>query len=511
MEHNGNVVGLSVNGDSASNNTAAFGGIVGVQGGHAGDNCSVLSPGDCNTYEHTQSEISAQEILGADSDGDKLIIPTKAQNDNNEGADDVNLRNLKTEILDPCNFTTDIREISTNDKILLENQPYGDEICENGGDEENSPIFIDTDGMSDGKSRVMPMEKPLQISKKKKVSDAIRVQKILEELSTKSLLPEQVLGGRYKRQKICSEARTLLLQYAKEISSAILEESCILARHRKSKELNIADVKLIFGNLYLAYLDVSMIASSSIFFLFSEYSLFVTPSFFSFIPLITGKKFDINVSGYQLRASRLSASAALAEDEEEVEAANTLASTCPTVTESPVMKVDEPIKPITEEVEEVREVKKENRDEFEKTDQVPLTDVSGEVQELNDSGSYMREEATQASQFSISFSSQNSQQESQPMDELGGSCMREEATQASQFSISFSAQNSQQESQPMDELGGSCMREEATQASQFSISFSAQNSQQESQPMDELGDAVAKTFNGYDNSVSNSSYVTQDT
>ena len=477
MEHNGNAMGLSVNGDSASNNTATFGGIVGVQGGHAGDNCPVSSPGDCNTYEHTQSEILAPEILGADSNGDKLIIPSKAQNEKNEGADDVNLRNLKTEILDPCNLTTDIHEISTNDHILLEHQPHGEEICENGGDEENGPIFIDTDRMSDGKSRVMPMEKPLQISKKKKVSDAIRVQKILEELSTKSLLPEQVLGGRYKRQKICSEARTLLLQYAKEISSAILEESCILARHRKSKELNIADVKLIFGNLYLAYLDVSMIASRSNFSLFSEYSFFVTPSFFSFIPLITGKKFDINVSGYQLRASRLSASAVLAEDEEEVEAVNSLASACTTFIKSPVIKVDEPTKSITEEVEEVKEVKKENREEFEEADLVPLADVSGEVQELNDSGSYVREEATQASQFSISFS----------------------------------AQNSQQESQPMDVLGGSYVREETTQASQFSISFSAQNSQQESQPMDELGDAVAKTFNGYDNSVSNSSYVTQDT
>ena len=63
----------------------------------------------------------------------------------------------------------------------------------------------------------------------------------------------------------------------------------------------------------------------------------------------------------------------------------------------------------------------------------------------------------------------------------------------------------------MDELGGSYLREEATQASQFSISFSAQNSQQESQPMDELGGGVEETFNRYDNSVSNSSYVTQDT
>ena len=90
-------------------------------------------------------------------------------------------------------------------------------------------------------------KKPKEAPKKKIVSDAIRVQKVLEELSTKSLLPEQVSGGRYKRQRISSDARALFLDYARELSSAILEESCLLAKHRNSKELQIADVKLIFG------------------------------------------------------------------------------------------------------------------------------------------------------------------------------------------------------------------------------------------------------------------------
>jgi histone H3/H4 len=73
------------------------------------------------------------------------------------------------------------------------------------------------------------------------------VQKVLEELSAKHSGPDQASGARYKRQKISNDARSLILEYAKELSSAILEESCLLAKHRNSKELITADIKLIFG------------------------------------------------------------------------------------------------------------------------------------------------------------------------------------------------------------------------------------------------------------------------
>ena len=475
MEHNGDGMVLSINSDSVSGNSDASREIIGIQSAYAGDNDSVLNTGDCNTYEQTQSEIFAPEVHAADLNGKVSMMPITTVNLESKGADDVNLSNLKTEIPDRYNLNADIHEISTNNKILLEHQPSGDKIHGNVDGEETTSILLDAEGISDDKARVMPMEKPLQISKKKKVPDAIRVQKVLEELSTKSLMPDQVLGGRYKRQKICSEARTLLLQYAKEISSAILEESCILARHRKSKELNIADVKLIFGNIFLAssgcFHDCIWFTQKNCFRTLHNFVIF------SYLPLVTGKKFDINVSGYQLRASRLSVSAAPVEDEEEVEAVITLGAACTASTESPVTLIDEPRKSITEEVEIVEEAEEEDKKENDSADRVMPADLSGEKQEPDDSISYVREEATQASQFSISFSAQNSQQESQPMDELGGSYLREEATQASQFSISFSAQNSQQESQPMDELGG----------------------------------GVEETFNRYDNSVSNSSYVTQDT
>lgn len=87
----------------------------------------------------------------------------------------------------------------------------------------------------------------VSLLKKKKVCDVLRVQKVLEELSARSAPPEHVHAARYKKQKIANDARMLLLEYARELSSAILEESCLLAKHRKSKELLIPDLKLIFG------------------------------------------------------------------------------------------------------------------------------------------------------------------------------------------------------------------------------------------------------------------------
>jgi histone H3/H4 len=90
-------------------------------------------------------------------------------------------------------------------------------------------------------------EKPPEAATKKRVCDIVRVQKVLEELSAKHSGPDQASGARYKRQKISNDARSLILEYAKELSSAILEESCLLAKHRNSKELITADIKLIFG------------------------------------------------------------------------------------------------------------------------------------------------------------------------------------------------------------------------------------------------------------------------
>lgn len=96
---------------------------------------------------------------------------------------------------------------------------------------------------------ILPVNPTSIENKNKRISDTIRVQKVLDELSAKSALPDKLITGRYKRQKINNDARVLLLQYAHDVTSAILEESCLLTKHRNSKELNIADVKLIFGKI----------------------------------------------------------------------------------------------------------------------------------------------------------------------------------------------------------------------------------------------------------------------
>jgi histone H3/H4 len=123
------------------------------------------------------------------------------------------------------------------------------------GDEERAPsddtaALFDQPKIEDNiteQNKAKTDEKPPEAATKKRVCDIVRVQKVLEELSAKHSGPDQASGARYKRQKISNDARSLILEYAKELSSAILEESCLLAKHRNSKELITADIKLIFG------------------------------------------------------------------------------------------------------------------------------------------------------------------------------------------------------------------------------------------------------------------------
>ncbi len=98
---------------------------------------------------------------------------------------------------------------------------------------------------SDAADEQLP--KQSKVLRNKKIIDTFRIQKILEDLSAKTAMTYKVPNGKHKRQKICPDAGVLLLQYAQEISSAILEESCVLAKHRNAKELSISDVKMIFG------------------------------------------------------------------------------------------------------------------------------------------------------------------------------------------------------------------------------------------------------------------------
>lgn len=116
-------------------------------------------------------------------------------------------------------------------------------------EQSNQSNHADSSDMTIAMSEIIVDKLSVDVSllKKKKVCDVLRVQKVLEELSARSAPPEHVHAARYKKQKIANDARMLLLEYARELSSAILEESCLLAKHRKSKELLIPDLKLIFG------------------------------------------------------------------------------------------------------------------------------------------------------------------------------------------------------------------------------------------------------------------------
>ena len=117
---------------------------------------------------------------------------------------------------------------------------HGAEQCDQFHRSDSSDIAV-------AMSEIIVDKLSMDVSKKKRVCDVLRVQKVLEELSARSGVLEHVTAARYKKQKIANDARMLLLDYARELSSAILEESCLLAKHRKSKELLIPDLKLIFG------------------------------------------------------------------------------------------------------------------------------------------------------------------------------------------------------------------------------------------------------------------------
>ena len=122
----------------------------------------------------------------------------------------------------------------------MDMETHGAEQCDQFHRSDSSDIAV-------AMSEIIVDKLSMDVSKKKRVCDVLRVQKVLEELSARSGVLEHVTAARYKKQKIANDARMLLLDYARELSSAILEESCLLAKHRKSKELLIPDLKLIFG------------------------------------------------------------------------------------------------------------------------------------------------------------------------------------------------------------------------------------------------------------------------
>ena len=382
MSNNDDDITHSIKNDSICQNMVALSEAINLETRIGAFNDLVLKPENMNTTEETTSTISFQ--IGnycADSNGALIKCAVMTHEVESRGASDVIRVTPATEVTNVYSSTdgtqsTSICNIPSDKKVPNE--------CAND-------IMPETEEMKIVTAEEITNEKPLQVSKKKKVSDIVRVQKVLEDLSTKSLLPEQVLGVKYKRQKMGSEARTLLLEYAKEISSAILEESCILAKHRKSKEMNISDVKLIFGNDYWFLLDFCTNACTQLILISfdSSHNSLSPPSSLFPLSCVLGKKFGIDISGYQLRSNRLSASAVLAkeeEEEEEEEAVKVDVATTTASTEVPVIKIDETSKPVEEVASVVKVDKKEEEnlneeEEGVETEAQPAdTEISGEEQ-----------------------------------------------------------------------------------------------------------------------------------
>jgi histone H3/H4 len=65
------------------------------------------------------------------------------------------------------------------------------------------------------------------------------------------LLVSQLQSNTQKPNNLDERALLLLTSYIKEISSAIIEQSVLVARHRKSNKVEADDVSLILGSLII--------------------------------------------------------------------------------------------------------------------------------------------------------------------------------------------------------------------------------------------------------------------
>jgi transcription initiation factor TFIID subunit TAF12 len=84
--------------------------------------------------------------------------------------------------------------------------------------------------------------------KRKRIPDSARLESVIVDLSAKSGLSEDPSCRKSKRFVMDTEAASLVMDYAQEMSGAIVEEACLLARHRGDSKLSINDIKMIFGN-----------------------------------------------------------------------------------------------------------------------------------------------------------------------------------------------------------------------------------------------------------------------
>ena len=98
-----------------------------------------------------------------------------------------------------------------------------------------------------GKQTAVPNFYNSTEKKRKLITCQDRIQRLLDDVNAKLTLPSQIESENVKRFKMDNYSMKLFVDYASELSSAILEESSLLAKHRNSSEINISDIKLIIG------------------------------------------------------------------------------------------------------------------------------------------------------------------------------------------------------------------------------------------------------------------------
>jgi histone H3/H4 len=84
-----------------------------------------------------------------------------------------------------------------------------------------------------------------------KIEDKTRINKALNDLLARNLRNDP--QNKSKPYDINDDAMSLLMDYASEMSCAIIESASALAQHRKSVEIDASDISLILGKKYASF------------------------------------------------------------------------------------------------------------------------------------------------------------------------------------------------------------------------------------------------------------------
>ncbi len=85
-----------------------------------------------------------------------------------------------------------------------------------------------------------------------RLSDSRRIQRVLDELGSRG--PD----NRIRPFAVMDEkAKTILMEYAIELTSSIIEASSVIARHRDSTVVDVEDINLILGEFMVEFFKVS--------------------------------------------------------------------------------------------------------------------------------------------------------------------------------------------------------------------------------------------------------------